>query len=156
MNIDFGAGWYDHLRDESLEKIEEGNYIVGTCLFPNKVAALHVAGLFVKTDLLKKVGVKPQFDKSMDVGDVLTVHCRENGLKTFCFKNTMNDKKLIDVCGERWKYLNGVDRAFNSDLTEVIYLHLGRGMMKQFRKYHKPGKVYYKDWCSLCQSVVGS
>jgi len=142
---------------DSLLKIEEGNCIVGTSLFPNKVSAIHVAGLFVKTEILKKVGVKPQFDKNMDVGDILTVYCRDENLKTFCFENTINNKQLIDLCDEPWRSLGvkaGLDRALNLKKNKVIYVHLGRGTMKMFGKYYKQGKVYYKDWYDLCSAII--
>ena len=143
---------------DALAKIKQGYSMVGTSIFPNEVAALHIAGFFVKTEILKKVGVKPQFDKGMDVGDVLTDYCRKESLSLFCFSNTLNNKELVELCDEPWRGLGpkcGIDRALNVGLSKVVYVHLGRGTMKRFGKYHKQGKVYYSDWESLCEFVVG-
>lgn len=141
----------------AMDKIDEGYVMVGTSIFPNEVAALHIAGFFVQTELLKQVGVKPQFDKNMDVGDILTVHCRENDLKIFCLSNTINDKDLITVCDEPWQSMGlkcGLDRALDVNKSKVVYVHLGRGTVKRFKKYNKQGKVYYSDWEHLCRMVL--
>ena len=73
---------------EIKEKVKEGYKLIGTSLFPTEARPLHIAGLLVETELLNKVGVTPNFEKGLDVGDILTIHCRENGISYFCFENT--------------------------------------------------------------------
>tara|TARA_B100001248_G_C27396750_1_gene466103 strand:- start:3822 stop:4613 length:792 start_codon:yes stop_codon:yes gene_type:complete len=137
-------------------KINEGFKLIGTCRFPAN-NALHVAGLLVETQLLNEVGVTPDFSKGLDVGDILTVHCEENNIPIFCFSNTLNDKSLTKNCNEPWRSLGpncGIDRALDSNSSDVIYVHLARGAEKTLGRYHKPGKVYMSGWAELCHKHV--
>ncbi len=143
--------------EEVDQKIEEGYKLIGTSIFPTEIQPLHVAGLVVDTNLLNQVGVTPDFSKGMDVGDVLTVHCRDNNIPYFCFDNTLTDKTLVMNCNEPWKSLGpscGIDRALDIGRNEVIYVHLARGAEKTFNRYHKPGKVYMSDWEKICYKYV--
>jgi len=143
--------------EEIDQKIQEGYKLIGTSVFPSDLRPLHIAGLLVETDILNKVGVTPDFTKTMDVGDILTVHCRENNIPYFCFDNTLNDKTLTMNCDDPWKALGptcGIDRALDIGRSEVIYVHLARGAQKNFNMYHKQGKVHINGWKKLCCEFV--
>jgi len=149
---------------EIRNKVEQGFKLIGTSLFPTELRPLHVSGLLVETDMLNLVGVKPDFAKGMDVGDILTVHCRENNIPHFCFENAVVDRSvpakdqvLTENCNQPWSSFGprcGMDRAMNTNKDEVIYVHLARGAEKTFNRYHKPGKVYMSDWEQLCKHVL--
>ena len=142
---------------EIREKIQEGFKLIGTSLFPTEVKPLHIAGLLVETKLLNDIGVTPDFENGLDVGDILTVHCRENNIPYFCFDNTVVDQTLTMNCNEPWRSLGpkcGMDRALDTGRNEVIYVHLARGAEKTFNRYHKPGKVYMSGWEQLCKHVL--
>jgi hypothetical protein len=142
--------------EELKQKAAEGYKLVGTCRFPAN-DALHIAGLLVETKMLKEVGVTPDFSKGLDVGDVLTVYCKENNVPYYCFDNTLNDKTLTMNCNEPWKSLGpdcGIDRALDSGRNEVMYVHLARGSEKTINRYRKPGKVYMNGWEELCSRYV--
>ena len=137
-------------------KINEGFKLVGTSRFPSN-DALHVAGLLVETKLLNEVGVTPDFSRGLDVGDILTVHCKENNIPIFCLNNTLNNKSLTQNCNEPWRSLGpncGMDRALDSSNSEVVYVHLARGAEKVLGRYSKPGKVYMSGWEELCKHVL--
>ena len=65
-------------------------------------------------------------------------------------------ESLVDELEEKFKRLNHVDRCINNS-GKVIYMHLGRGIVKSEKKYYKSGRTTLKEWISwynkeiLCQ-----
>ena len=139
------------------ELITNGTDLAGVCedLHEKRVKALHCSGLLAKTKIFQNVSLMPSLPK-IDTADKLTMHCRENNLKIFLFKNTYNDKKLNDICNEPYKSLGpdcGVDRCL-LDTGEVIYMHHGRGTIKHHGQYHNVKKLTTNDWINLCNYVL--
>ncbi len=143
--------------EELRSKVLEGCKLVGTLRSPARNNYLHSSGLLVETELFKEVGVTPEFHRDVDVCEILTVHCVENEIPYFAFDSTFSSRELFESCNEPWKSLGpscGVDRTLDSNHTEVIYAHLGRGSEKNFKQYFKQGKVLYDDWNSLCEDLL--
>tara|TARA_Y100000034_G_scaffold128819_1_gene184140 strand:+ start:203 stop:973 length:771 start_codon:yes stop_codon:yes gene_type:complete len=144
--------WMAHLYS----KIEEGYSIAGTVLDNARIKAVHISGLLTKSNIAKNISPWPIESEQvsevlLDVGDMYTKHCRENSLQYYCCKNTQNnnvssieDKVFLDF---------SVDRAVD-DGGNVIFLHLGRGVEKQFNRYYKPDKIYFQDWVNFVEKEV--
>lgn len=121
-----------------------------------RIKALHISGLLVKTNITKFVSMHPVYyengEMEKDVGDNITEFCRNNNLNYYVCRNTHNDIRCVsnmkDSC---FKKIN-VDRALDDD-NEVIYIHLGRGMEKQFGFYKKPDKVSFVDWVKIVKDI---
>jgi hypothetical protein len=103
----------------------------------------------------------------LDVGDELTQYCRNNSINTCCFKNTYNDRGLIEKIGEKYRGLN-VDRCVNEN-GNVVFMHLGRGIPMlchtpgTIRKLNnsdidgwvqKPNKPNLNDWVKFCRNII--
>ena len=147
---------------ELRQRTNEGNLAIGTIATKNKgpertMRALHSSGLLVATSILQEVGVTPEFHNNIDVVEIITTHCIENDIPHHVFENTFENKQLVSFCNEPWLSLGdscGIDRSFDTNKTEVVYVHLGRGSDKNFNQYSKPGKVMFNDWVGLCDHFL--
>jgi hypothetical protein len=140
--------WMDSLY----EKTKEGYEMVGT-RFDNpqneRIGAIHISGMLLNRELaLRTPSIFPEWNEEtdswkLDVGDSFTRFFRENNLKYFCFRNTHN--KNVDV--EIPSPFDGVtfDRVFNDD-DEVIYMHLGRGSLKENAYRASSSRNNIVDW----------
>jgi hypothetical protein len=120
--------------------------LISMCKDNIRIGACHISGLFVKTNILKQVDCMP-FLPELDVGDNLTVFCRDNELNYISLPNTHNDPGLWDNLSGKWSDIGkdaGVDRCVVDN--EVIFTHLGRGTPKFLKSYFKEGKVTYEGW----------
>ena len=137
--------------------IEEGVYLAGVCedKAADRVKALHSSGLFVHTSLFKKISILPIYPK-IDSADLLTVHCRENGLKTRLFRNTYNDSSFVDICNSPFRELGkecGMDRCLDSS-GNVMFIHQGRGTPKYTKSYSNDKKVSLERWIEICSTIL--
>jgi hypothetical protein len=140
---------------EEMARRSEENVIVGTVLDPARIKAVHISGLLVSPEIdVKSLDFYPQYKgkvQVLDVGDILTKHCRENDLPHYCCPNTFNDPALVDSLSSPYKSF-GVDRCVVDG--EVVYMHLGRGIEKMMGKYKKKNKTYFNPWKEFCEEVV--
>jgi len=137
--------------DSIYNKIQEGYEMVGT-RFDNpesqRIGAIHASGMLINTGLaLKTPSVYPEWDEEtrswkLDVGDAFTRYFRQNDLKYFCFRNTHNRNVDFELSSP----YNQVtfDRVVDDD-NNVIYMHLGRGSLKENFGHTKRGKNI-SDW----------
>lgn len=128
--------------------------MISMCKDNIRIGACHISGLFVKTDILKKVDCMPRLPE-LDVGDGLTLYFRENNLKYVNLPNTQNDKSVFPTLTGVWKELGencGIDRCAIDG--EVIFTHLGRGTPKSLNSYTKQGKISYQGWINLHDSLA--
>lgn len=145
---------------DELEKcIQDNVALTGVCedSHPNRIRALHCSGLLVDANIFKMVSLLPQLPK-IDTADLLTVHCRDNGLKMKLFKNTYNNKDLVDLCNSPYKELGkecGIDRCLDEN-NNVMFMHQGRGTTKLRGQYYKQGKIMNPEWIKLCEIILAS
>jgi hypothetical protein len=137
--------------------IEEDVYLAGVCedSHAGRIRALHCSGLLVRSELYKKVSLMPDLPK-IDTADLLTVHCRDNGLKMKLFKNTYNDQNLVDLCNSPFRELGkncGVDRCLDSK-NDVMFIHQGRGTSKYSNEYSSPHKIMTNQWIDICEKII--
>ena len=141
------------------EKIEE-NELIGPLfdVCEERIGALHVSGLFMRTELMKKIDFFPRrIDENsrMDVGDAATLYCRENDLKHYCLKNTYNNPEVeSNITDDRFKEFKVVRCV--DDESNVIFMHLGRGIPKTIGTYQKANgkRVYLEDWVKFCKEIL--
>ena len=134
---------------ESFLELSNHYDLISMCKDNIRINACHISGLFVKNDLLQVVDCMPDLPR-LDVGDRLTQHCVENGIKFISLPNTHNDPKVLKNVAGLWRDLGescGVDRCVVDD--EVIFVHLGRGTPKSLNSYSKQGKVTYQNWLEI-------
>ena len=139
-----------------IKKTQEGNELVGTVLDPCRIEAVHQSGMLVKSEIAKSVNLYPvrnHTEMTHDVCDLITEKCRDNDIKHMCFNNTFNTPSLIDDLSEPFKSFH-VDRCLDEN-GEVMFMHLGRGIPKQFNQYNKPNRVYFPQWVKFCESYLG-
>jgi GT2 family glycosyltransferase len=139
-----------------LSKINEGNKLVGTVLDNIRIKAVHISGFLTYTKFAKENNMYPTYEGStqiLDVGDILTQKCIEDGSSFFCCDNTENNDLLVENLDEEFKSF-GVDRCLD-DSGKVIFLHLGRGTPKSNGTYSKPNRIYLKDWVKFIVQKLG-
>jgi len=146
------SGWMDFIYNKA---VQNGYSMVGFREDAQRVNAIHQAGILIRSDVLKSVSSFPVYDGGkmvMDVGDSFTVYCRDNGLKYFCCDNTFNNKELVD----KVDVFNGIliDRAVDDDCN-VIFMHLGRGIVKLHGGYNKPNRIGYMAWLDYGKTLTG-
>ena len=123
-----------------------------------RIGALHVSGLFMRTELMNKINFFPRRidkDNRMDVGDAATLYCREHALKYLCLPNTYNSPQLAKkIRDEKFRNFQ-VTRCLDNN-NDVIFMHLGRGIPKTIGTYNKVGsdRVYLNDWIKFCKECV--
>jgi molybdopterin-guanine dinucleotide biosynthesis protein A len=141
--------------EEMTRKVDEGYKLIGTSVDPSRIKAIHISGLLADTSLAKSVSYFPErYNEKVihDVGDLLTKKCREEQIPHFKFKNTFNNPWLNPVVNEPFKDFN-VDRCLDSN-GKVMFMHLGRGIEKQFGCYDKPNRVYFPQWVWFCENII--
>tara|TARA_R110001583_G_scaffold16272_13_gene66734 strand:- start:15958 stop:16719 length:762 start_codon:yes stop_codon:yes gene_type:complete len=142
---------------EIFKKAEEGHELIGTSTDPSRIKAIHQSGFLAKTSLAKSVSYYPvRVEGSMthDVGDLLTQKCRDSSISYTCFRNTFNAPGLVEEnLSSPFKDFH-VDRCLDSS-GNVMFMHLGRGIEKQFGRYSKPNRVYFPQWVEFCEGIIG-
>jgi hypothetical protein len=137
------TGWLKYLRS----KLGDGVGAAGFRMDSNRTAegVLHVLGCLIDFALFKKLGMDflprlPQYD----VGDRITTTLRTAGYEVFSCPNTLRDPRLEESFPSESIFRNlSVDRSVDDD-GNVVFLHLGRGTRKAFRR-HKTG-ITSQQW----------
>lgn len=137
--------FFEVLREES-----KNFSLISCCRDNGRIEACHISGLLVKNKILQEVDCMPLLPE-LDVGDRLTLYCRQNNLKYKSLPNTHNNPKLVEtIKNEFWRNAGencGVDRCVIDG--DVIFCHLGRGTPKFLNAYRKQGKILHSDWCRI-------
>ena len=141
---------------ELFQKVYDGNKLVGTSLDPARINATHISGVLVKTTIAKSVSFSPLYvygKQIADSGDALTIKCRAENIPHYCFENTFNSPNLVENLTEKFKPFNGVSRTIDKD-NNVIFMHLGRGIVKTQGLYKEKNKVLLEDWVDFCETIL--
>ena len=128
--------------------------MISCCKDNTRIEACHISGLLVKNSILQNVNCMPELP-GLDVGDKLTLYCRENNIPYVSLPNTHNTPDLYEKCTGIWQQIgknSGVDRCIIND--EVIFCHLGRGTPKSLDSYYKQGKVTALGWATIHQDYL--
>ena len=83
---------------------------------------------------------------TFDVSEKAIYTAKKNNYKIVALKNSFNDRSVLDVIEKKYNDIIGVDISIN-DNNEVMFLHLGRGILKSVNKYRlKENFVSIKKW----------
>tara|TARA_R110001583_G_scaffold60881_1_gene180498 strand:+ start:44 stop:883 length:840 start_codon:yes stop_codon:yes gene_type:complete len=144
----YKKGWLNYL----VSKLDDKTRGAAFCKDNGRILAMHVSGYLLDLDLYKKLGPNwyPAWENGsmyLDVGDHYTQALRDANYDYFICPNTHNNPELLsglnDVLIEKHDIF--ADKAL-SDSGEILYLHLGRGILKSAGRYSKPGRTNYDTW----------
>ena len=111
---------------------------------------LHSLGCMWNYDLFKKLNLNlyPKFP-DFDLAEYAIAKSLDKGYKTYSLKNARIEKSLIKNIKED-KYLklgDGVDICLDEN-SDVVFLHLGRGISKSLYNKDNNKKFTAKEWIS--------
>lgn len=137
-------GWLTYL----LSKFNENIRAVGVRKDTKRVkdGILHVLGYIIDFQLFKKLSLSffPELP-NFDVGDKAIVSLKNSGYEIFATLNTLWNKEIIDKLPQNSCFKNfNVDRSLDDD-GNVIFLHLGRGVIKSKDDKNFHGRTI-DDW----------
>jgi len=140
--------------DSLFSKIKEGYELVGTRFDnnPERIKAIHISGLMIKSSILQKVNSAPQDGPTfpigrLDVGDAYTKHFREESKEYFCFKNTHNFSDISLSSDDPFVQLNpdfSGDRCIGNS-GKIIFIHMGRGSSTRTNS---------RSWGQVCGKIL--
>lgn len=129
---------HENFFKELINKINEGYKLVGFRIDESRVKAIHISGLLTYKYIVNNSQIYK--NNKMDVGDGITVFCRENNLNIFCFENTFNGFKLKTNLPVKKYHDYSIDKNNN-----IIFSHCGRGSSKKDR---------LTSWYKFCNSIL--
>jgi SAM-dependent methyltransferase len=151
--------WLSYFKSKLNDKVKVASFRRD----PRRVNALHIGGMLIDFTLFRKLNMSfmPNMRQERypdlpeyDVGDRITLEVLKNNYETFVCKNTFNNPKLEKYIPDSnpLKYLR-VDKSFD-DNKNVIFLHLGRGIVKSIGEYKQRGKTTPQQWMRFAENVV--
>ena len=148
-----GYGWLKFM----LSKLNERVRACGFRLTKERVreGVLHVCGYLIDFQLFRKLNLSfmPELP-DFDIGDRIIYEFMKNGYEIYAVRNTFDDESLIEIIPDtlKVKKLN-VTRAFDDD-NNVIYMHLGRGILKSQGKYDNPSRTNAEQWIEYINTCL--
>lgn len=136
--------WLDFLINKLDGQTRAAGVRLDTARVPEGI--LHVLGYVFDFSLFEplKLSFLPDLPR-YDVGDRLIIDLKRAGYKIFSCRNTLWDPSLIDLIPASSPfYAMPVDRSFD-DSDNVIFLHLGRGVVKS----SAGSSQIIEDWLKL-------
>ncbi|MBS1188461.1 MAG: Methyltransferase type 11 [Rhodocyclaceae bacterium] len=130
--------WLSYLLSKLDEKTRAAGVRLDTTRVPEGI--LHVLGYVIDFQLFRQLGLDffPELP-AYDVGDRAIVGLRRAGYNIFATPNTLCSPKLAEqLLPESPLRHLAADRSFD-DHGRVIFLHLGRGVIKSSRSREIPG-----------------
>jgi hypothetical protein len=138
-------GWLQYLLSKLDNKVRAAGFRLTKERVPEGV--LHVCGYLIDFQLYKRLNLSfmPELP-SFDVGDKVIYEFMQNGFKIFSAPNTFDDSSLIELIPKTLAVYNlNVTRAFD-DGKDVVYMHLGRGVLKSRGLYKNLEKATPDEW----------
>jgi hypothetical protein len=144
----YKKGWLSYL----VSKLDNKTRGAAFCKDNGRILAMHVSGYLLDLDLYKELGPNwyPTWENgsmNLDVGDHYTKALRDANYDYFICPNTHNNPELLNGLEDQLieKHNIFADKAL-SDTGEILYLHLGRGILKSAGRYNKAGRTNYETW----------
>ena len=154
----YKSGWLKYLVSKLNDKVRGAAF----CKDNGRILAMHVSGYLLDLELYKQLGPNwyPSWENGemkLDVGDHYTQALREANYDYFICPNTHNNPQLLENLSESLidKHNIHADKAL-SDTGDILYLHLGRGILKSAGKYYKPGRTNYETWVNFGREKLNS
>lgn len=143
-------GWLSYLRSHLTDEVR----CVGVRMDEVRQRVVHVLGMLFDFSLFRPLGLSFQHNMPLyDAGDAISITLREAGYGLWACRNTLWSPGLIDLLPKDSPYRRlTVDRALN-DENEVIFMHLGRGVIKSAGEA-VAGKTTAEDWVGFGKAIV--
>jgi hypothetical protein len=143
--------WLSHL----LSKLGNGIAAAGVRMDRGRTpeGVLHVLGFAVDFQLFLQLNLDFFPDlPNFDVGDKVTTGLRAAGYDVYSCANTHSNPELIEKIPRESPFRNlHVDRVFD-DEGNVIFLHLGRGVVKASGRH--AGSTQPDQWVQFCEECL--
>ena len=142
-------GFYEAMAEASMT-----HDLVGSCTDPVRIHAVRQSCLLTRTHIAKAAYIGQRWEGdtcTLDVCDGITEYCRKHELPIKVFRNTTNDPSLDKMVPKAFRGIP-VDRCLD-DHGNVIFMHLGRGVLKTTGKYAKRGKWGVAEWKNYCRKA---
>lgn len=114
----------------------------------------HSLGCLINWQLLRDTNeiFLPDLPK-WDVSHKALATLMEKGYSTWCCSNTINDPGIIDNIPSIYQNIH-IDRTVD-DQNQIIFLHLGRGIVKSWGKHDKEGQTTPREWLQFAVNHLG-
>lgn len=145
------TNWLSYLLSKRDEKVRAVGVRLDTARTSDGI--LHILGCLFDYQLFLSLNLDFYPDlPQLDVGDRISVLFKDNGYAISACPNTLWQPDLIDLLPPNSPYRNfTVDRSLD-DNNQVIFLHLGRGVLKSDGSFHKG--VTPKGWVNFAQEYI--
>jgi len=146
--------WLAYLRSKLNDSVAAAGVRMDVGRSPEGI--LHILGCLLDWQRFRQLhlGFWPQLPR-YDVGDKVTVSLREAGYEVFACRNTIWQPELVATLPSSPPFAElSVDRALDDD-GHVIYLHLGRGVLKSAARSGVQSKgVTAQDWIRFADTYL--
>lgn len=135
--------WLNFLKIKLKNKVK----IAGFSQDKTRVLAVHQSGFLFDFELYNKLELTFMHNMPIwDVGDYITIGLENNGYEKFVCESKFNNPHTIDYLIDKPNFLQRrLDIAFN-DVSEPLYLHLGRGARFMRELFKKKTHLSKKEW----------
>ncbi len=139
-----------------VSKLDEKVRVVGLRRDTLRGEVIHCLGMLFDFTLFKPLSLTflPELPKH-DVGDKISLQLKEAGYGLRTCRNTHSDPSLVAMIRDDSPFKRApIDRAFD-DRGEVIFAHLGRGVVKSEDPTPHRDKFSAKDWLAFAETYLG-
>ena len=146
-------GWLRFLMSKIAGNVKAAGVRMDTARTPGGV--LHVLGCLVDYQRLRELGISYWPDlPALDVGDGVTIALRAAGHDVVACRNTLHEPELAETLpiDARLRGL-AVDRSFDDD-GRVIFLHLGRGVVKSEHAESQTKQGSAEAWIAFANAFL--
>lgn len=146
------GGWLTYL----LSKLDEKVRAMGVRRDTLRGEVIHCLGMLFDFTLFEPLAMTflPELPKH-DVGDKVSLRLREAGYDLRACRNTHSDPSLVALIPDASPFKTlPVDRAFD-DAGQVIFAHLGRGVIKSEDPAQYRDKFSAQAWLAFAQAYLG-
>ncbi len=145
------SGWLTYLRSKIKGKTRSAGFRFDKTRIPEGV--LHVLGYIVDFQLFQRLKLDFLPDlPGLDVGDKVTVELRKAGYDVFACPNTLWEPEVASkITSDDLLGSFAVDRALDDD-SNVIFLHLGRGVRKSIGDHQRGTLV--AEWSRVAEELI--
>jgi hypothetical protein len=107
---------------------------------------LHSLGCMWNYKIYNNLNLTMEIDfPNFDVGELAITKAVNKGYHIKNFNCSFSNPEIVKDLPERYQNLPGVDRSINTD-SDVVFMHLGRGIPKTENTYWKTGRTSFTEW----------
>ena len=112
-----------------------------------KFEILHSLGCLWKYNILLNYDLSFRTQlPNYDVSELAMKFVFDKGYNIKALRNSYNDPDVLEIIDAKFKDIGkGVDRAIDNN-GRVVFMHLGRGILKSNKSYYKPDRATSDTW----------